>query len=258
MSKSKSTKFKLITLIMFFLLIIVNALADALPINQVTTSEISSIHPTLITPAEYTFFIWIVIYILLGAFTLYQLKPETKSALSDKQFNELRYYFCLSCVGNILWLFSWHYNMIDVSAIVMLMLFYCILSAVKLLHTVNTTHKDELFLNISFELYLGWIMAALIVNIAVFLESLDWYEASAPGVFWSVVLLVLGMLICTASMLRNKSIYIGIGTIWAYFGILVKHFLNGGFQREYLSITIVTILCIGVLMLIQVLVYKKK
>ena len=49
-----------------------------LPINGITTGEISDSFPVLFTPAGYVFAIWGVIYILLIGFTVYQALPAQR------------------------------------------------------------------------------------------------------------------------------------------------------------------------------------
>ena len=46
----------------FVAVIVVNALANALPINGMNTGEISDLYPSLFTPSGITFSIWSVIY----------------------------------------------------------------------------------------------------------------------------------------------------------------------------------------------------
>ena len=53
--------------------IYVNYLAQKLPINGLTQTDISESLPNLFTPAGLTFSIWGVIYLLLAAYTVFQL-----------------------------------------------------------------------------------------------------------------------------------------------------------------------------------------
>ena len=53
--------------------LVVNLMANAIPIGGNTTQEISDSYTNLFTPAPLTFAIWGVIYLLLLLFTVYQL-----------------------------------------------------------------------------------------------------------------------------------------------------------------------------------------
>lgn len=57
---------KIITTATFLAMVIANALANALPINGLTTGQISDFYPNLFAPAGWTFAIWGLIYLLLA------------------------------------------------------------------------------------------------------------------------------------------------------------------------------------------------
>jgi hypothetical protein len=62
-----------LNLIFFAGMIVMNYLANALPLNGRTTGELSSAYPNLFTPAGVTFSIWGVIYLLLAGYCIVQL-----------------------------------------------------------------------------------------------------------------------------------------------------------------------------------------
>ncbi|MFT5873179.1 MAG: hypothetical protein ACI8WT_002121 [Clostridium sp.] len=55
----------------FILMVTVNALANILPINGITTGGVSDLYPNLFAPAGFTFAIWGLIYLLLGNYSIY-------------------------------------------------------------------------------------------------------------------------------------------------------------------------------------------
>ena len=57
-----------LNLLGFLFTVAVNGLANALPINDITTGELSDMYPNLFVPAGLTFAVWGVIYILLAVF----------------------------------------------------------------------------------------------------------------------------------------------------------------------------------------------
>ena len=64
---------KLFVVVTFVAMVVVNALANILPINGIGTGAVSDSYPNLFAPAGLTFSIWGLIYALLAAHTLYQL-----------------------------------------------------------------------------------------------------------------------------------------------------------------------------------------
>ena len=98
-------------------MVTVNALANILPINGVTTGELSDAYPSLFTPAGYVFGIWGLIYLLLVIFVVYQARDAQQHNL---RLDALGYAFVVSCVFNIGWIFAWHYGQILLSTLFML------------------------------------------------------------------------------------------------------------------------------------------
>ncbi len=68
----KETFLQLSVAFTYLAMIIVNALANILPINDNNTGAVSNFYSNLFAPAPLTFSIWGVIYFLLAAYTLYQ------------------------------------------------------------------------------------------------------------------------------------------------------------------------------------------
>ena len=63
---------KIIAVIAYIGMVIVNFLATSLPINNRSTGAISDAYPNLFAPAGLTFSIWGLIYLLLAGYVIYQ------------------------------------------------------------------------------------------------------------------------------------------------------------------------------------------
>jgi hypothetical protein len=87
--------------------IAVNGLANALPLNDQTTGEISDRFQVYFVPASYVFSIWGVIYLGLILYGIYQALPSQRE---NPRLRRIGYPFALSCLANIAWLFLWHYE----------------------------------------------------------------------------------------------------------------------------------------------------
>ena len=77
--------------------LVMNALANALPLNGRTTGEISDAFPNLFAPAGYVFSIWGLIYLGLLAFAVYQLTPSGRQSRAVARVGWL---FALSNAAN--------------------------------------------------------------------------------------------------------------------------------------------------------------
>ena len=83
--KTPTFSLRIIVTVTYLLMILMNALANILPINGKGTGEISDSYPNLFAPDGITFAIWGVIYLLLGLFVLYQLGCHERRGESRKQ-----------------------------------------------------------------------------------------------------------------------------------------------------------------------------
>jgi len=78
--------------------ILINALANILPINGQTTGEISNRLPVLFTPAGYVFSIWGLIYALL---IIWVIGLWRNRVYKDDLFDKRSLLFIISCFFNI-------------------------------------------------------------------------------------------------------------------------------------------------------------
>ena len=101
---------QLLNLLGFILVIVLNGLANALPINGYTTGELSDRYPNLFVPAGFTFSIWGVIYLLLLVFVIYQIRNWWSKHRLDMSFvQKIGPWFAISCLANASWIIAWHY-----------------------------------------------------------------------------------------------------------------------------------------------------
>lgn len=105
---------KYVNLVLFMAMIVMNYLANALPLNGKTTGELSAQYPNLFVPAGITFSIWGVIYLLLGAFVILQFRHKNKSLAKT-----VGWAFAISCLLNSFWIVAWHYEYLLLSVGIM-------------------------------------------------------------------------------------------------------------------------------------------
>lgn len=219
----------------YLLMIAVNALANILPINGNNTGVVSNAYPNLFAPAAVTFSIWGLIYTLLAAYTLYQFglfqKDHGKSR--TELFKKIGVYFSLTSVANILWIFSWHYRLIGLSLLLMLVILFYLIKIADLLKKQKFSSKEIFFIKAPFSIYFGWITVATIANVTTFLVSLNWNGFGLSDQLWTIIILLVGAAIGIIRTIKDKNIFYGSVLIWAYFGILIKHTSVDGFNSQY-------------------------
>lgn len=236
------------TIALVFVLV-VNMLANLLPIGVGNTGKISKMYPNLFTPSGMTFSIWGVIYFCMVAFVLYQWGIFDHGAHSEAIRNVIGPWFAISCLLNVGWIFAWHYNKIGISVFLM---FALLLSLVMIMGRLALTGHDRWsfwMVGLGFDLYFGWIIAASIANVNVWLTSIGWQRFGLSEISWTIVLLLLGSVITYAVVLWSGRQLIGLPVIWAYAGILQRHISPQELNGEYPSVIIFTFVGIVIILM---------
>jgi hypothetical protein len=226
----------------YFAMIVVNFLANALPINNRSTGAISEAYPNLFAPAGITFSIWGLIYLLLAGYVIYQFVNKDKKI--EGLFKKINPLFIATSIANISWIFAWHYDYIGLSVIIMAVLLYMLIRIADILRKQKFTSFSKLFISTPFSIYFGWITVAAIANTTVFLVSIGWKGFGIADFVWTSIILLVGALIGILRMRKDKNITYGLVLIWAYLGILFKHLTAQGFGGQYPNIIATVIVCL--------------
>lgn len=250
---SVTAKTRLLVTVTFLFMVFVNAMANILPINEKTTGQISGSYPNLFAPAGITFAIWGVIYLLLALYTLYQLGAFQKSKRAGRAalLEKVGYLFSISSLANAAWIFSWHYELIGLSMLLMIVILVCLILINRVIGTKQLTARDNIFIRLPFSVYFGWITVATIANAAVLLVSRGFSGFGLSEATWTVIMVLVGGMIGLITMQRNKDVAYGLVFIWAYGGILFKHLSKDGFGGQYPSVITGVIVCLVLLLLAE-------
>ncbi len=243
---NKHALVKIIAAVTYVAMVVVNGLANGLPINNRSTGAISDAYPNLFAPAGITFSIWGLIYLLLAGYTLYQfgLFQSDKGKGRIDLFKKVGLYFIISSIANIAWIFSWHYDFIGLSVLIMGVILFSLIKIADILRKEKLSLKEKIFVRLPFSIYFGWITVAAIANITVFLVSVNWNGFGISNKIWTIAVLLAGLLIGATRMWKDKNIVYGLVLVWAYSGILFKHLSADGFAGQYQGVIIATSLCI--------------
>ncbi len=245
--------------ITFILMVTVNALANILPIAGITTGEVSDSFPNLFAPAGITFSIWGVIYLLLGLYTLYQLGLFQKENPTDRELlTRVGNIFAFSSLINSIWIFCWHYKVIFLSVILMLLILLSLITIHLVLKNKPMTRKEWFFIKLPFSIYFGWITVATIANITALLVTLGFNGWGLSEPVWTSTLIIIGTLIGMATAISAKDIPYVATLIWAFAGILIKHTSASGFNNAYPMVIITVQAALGILAVTIVLILFMK
>lgn len=250
----KSSALKWINTISLAAVLSVNALAELLPLGGVTTGEVAEAYPNLFSPAPYTFAIWGVIYLGLVFFVIYQWGIIGDGGGSTVIRDAVDLWFCAGCIFNIAWIFAWHYDRIGLSVAAIVGLLISLIGTVSRVKGLSRTDVDRVAADAPFDVYLGWIIAATIACVSVWLVSVGWDGFGLSDVFWCVAVLILGAVIGVLEVLIDGRRLTGITVIWALVGILVRHVSEGGFGGAYPPVIAAAIL--GIVVIAGAVVWK--
>lgn len=253
-TNKKITK-RLFALIAFVFMITLNTLANALPINNLTTGDISDQLTNLFAPTGLTFSIWGVIYLLLALYTFMQFYDLRKQTMDHKIYDKLSVYYAASSIINGLWILSWHYLLFAPSLILMIVL---LLSLIKINLILRKETSASGFIKTTFSIYFGWITIATIANVTVLLVSMGVPAFNTTAVFLTILILLIGLIIGSYTSYQLNSISYYVVILWAYFGILLKHISVDGYNMTYpFIIYTVTFSIIFIMIALSYMIYKK-
>jgi hypothetical protein len=205
-------------LVAYAIMILLNVLSNALPINGQSMPEISARYPSLFTPAGLTFSIWGVIYLTLLAFVIWQALPAQRSS---EKLARVSAWFKVNCLANASWLVAWHYDLLIISMLIMLVMLVTLIRIyATLIRDIETApFTEHLVLYLPFSLYTGWIVVATIANASVMQTHWGLDNVGIGAVQWTLLKLALAGAIGATMVLRFRDIPFALVIAWAAFGI---------------------------------------
>lgn len=200
-----------------------NVLANVAPFNGLTIGEISNtfFKKVLITPANYAFAIWGLIYLGLIALGVYQVLPAQRQ---NPSLRRMGYFLVLASLAQIAWVFFFQYQLFTLSLVAMLGILLPLIGAYQRLGAgrdrISRIHKW--LVSIPLSIYLGWISVATIVNVALVLYNLGWQGWGISPEVWTAIALVAGAAIAATVSIHRADIAFVLVIVWAFIAIAVR------------------------------------
>lgn len=213
-----------------------------------SVGEISSLYPTIITPAAYAFSIWGLIYLGLIAFVIYQWYTYY-SGKPSVSIIPTGLWLALANSFNACWIWAWTSEYILLSALLISLL---LLALIRLVIRLRL-ELDDAPLQVIFWvwwpvcIYTGWIILATVLNISVWIQNSGFLAETWSEGTWAGLILIVASLIYTGlTYLRNMREAALVG-VWGFVAIGMK-------QWETLpSIGILSVVLAAMLFLIAML-----
>ncbi len=217
----KNTLRQVVVSLSVLITIVINILADALPINRLNTAAISDKFKVYFVPAGYVFAIWGIIYIGLIAYAVYQALPAQRA---NPRLQATGWWVVLGGLANCAWIFLWHYEQFIGTLCAMLILLATLIVVYLGLGAGQTqvSSGETWAVRLPFSIYLGWITVATVANASDVLDTLHPLGFSSLAATWMVVILGAVLIIAGLMNFLRRDVAYAAVILWALAGIAVK------------------------------------
>lgn len=224
---------RIVALVSYVFMVVMNVLATTLPLNGQSTNEISDKYDTLFAPIGFTFAIWGVIYLLLGVYTVYQLVRD------HPWMDAITPWYIASSLLNGLWIIAWHYERLWLALLIIVGLLFTLLRVNKVTTPSRASWGATSAIRIPFAVYFGWVTVATVANVSALLVQLGWRGENVLGEEgWTILVLVVAATIGSFVVLVNRSPAYGLVLVWAFFGIYSRHLAPEEWNSSYPGIIV--------------------
>jgi hypothetical protein len=222
----KNTLRQVVVALTILVTIVINILADALPINGLNTGKISDSFNVLFVPAGYVFAIWGIIYIGLIAYAVYQALPTQKN---NPRLQATGWWVVLGGLANSIWIFMWHYQQFVATLGAMLILLATLIAVYLGLRSgqKKVSTGETWAVHIPFSIYLGWITVATVANVTDVLDFVKWNQFGISDSLWMIVILGAVLVIAGLMNFLRRDVAYALVILWALAGIAVKFPMEG-------------------------------
>ncbi|MEO1295770.1 MAG: tryptophan-rich sensory protein [Cyanobacteria bacterium J06636_16] len=203
--------------------LLVNTLSNIVPPGGQNVGEIANtvLAGVLITPANYAFAIWGLIYIGLIAYGLYQLKPNQRQDPTIRQVNKS---LIIACLAQMIWIFLFTLQYFSLSILAMLAILLPLLGAYFALQSDQAANRQRRwFAQYPFSIYLAWISVATVVNVASSLYAAGWSGWGLDDIGWTVAMIFVSAAIAALVVLTRRDLPFVLVFVWAYSAIAMRH-----------------------------------
>lgn len=199
----------------------VNIVANLNPPNGMTIGDISNqlFNDVLITPANYAFAIWGVIYLGLISFALYQASPSQRY---NPTLVRLGTGIAIASLAQIIWIFCFLYSQFALSFLLMLGILIPLIFSYLRLPREHLYQAERWLVKTPLSIYLAWISVATIVNGAIVLEHWQWNGWGVSPQIWTVIMVIVAGGIGFILAIENNIAFVGV-YIWALLAIAVRN-----------------------------------
>ena len=191
--------------------------------------EISDQNRTLATPAGYAFAIWGPIFLLIGAYAVYQALPGQRE---NRLLRRIGWPIVGACLGNALWEIIFPQRLFVPAQLTIVAIFACLAVAfgglAREARERSLTGAERWLVALPLGLLFGWLSAATLVGLGATLRAIGLLPGGASETFAAAALLLLCGGIATLVLLRWRAIpaagllaYVA-AVVWALIAVVAQ------------------------------------
>ena len=199
-----------------------NVLANIRPINGLTIGQISNqlFGNILITPANYAFAVWGLIYLGLIGFAVYQVLPSQRN---NPLLRQIGYKIAIASISQIVWVICFLYRQYALSFLAMLGILLPLIGAYMCLPRSIASTGQKWFISRPISIYLSWISLATILNGSIVLTAEGWNGWGIDPYIWTLIMLSIAAFIThLVSIPKLDFAYAGV-FIWGAIAIALRN-----------------------------------
>ncbi|PSM51749.1 putative membrane protein [Campylobacter blaseri] len=207
--------------VFYALVILFNIFAYVGFLNNIEFQGIINKYPTLITPINFTFSIWIPIYILL-LLTLVYLYKNQYNSYKKTLIKPISILFIISSLFNIAWIISFIFERFWIALLMIAGLL------TMLMFILDEIYKKRSALNFFslavFTIYASWILMLTIITATIFAAQQNWGGLGGiPIPIWTIVVILSTTGFAVFYMFYYKNALFSFGIIWTFVGIYLSY-----------------------------------
>ncbi|MGK7911173.1 MAG: tryptophan-rich sensory protein [Synechococcus sp.] len=200
-----------------------NILANLIPLKGLSIGAISNqlFGDVLITPENYAFSVWGIIFLGLISFAFFQARSSQRH---NPQLQRIGFLLVASSLAQIVWVIVFLMRWFPLSLAAMLAILLPLMEAYRRLQVdKQPVSSQQLWLvRVPISIYLSWLALATILNVAIALTALGWSGGGISPVLWTGIAMVLAAGVAAIAAIAHGDVaYIAVFA-WGLVAIAVR------------------------------------
>ncbi len=223
--------------------LVMNALAGSGRLSGRSVGALAEAYPNYFLPAGWTFSIWSLIYLGLGAFVVYQALPGRRH---DPVVGAIGWAWVANAALNVGWITTFSFGLFLPALLIMVALLANLVVIGERIgaHRRSLGAAPRILVAYPFMLYLGWISVALIANVFHYAHVVEWSGFGVPGVVWSPIMMGVAVLLGVFLTVHRGAWIVPLVVAWALVGIRARHVDVGAVAEPALVLTVLALLSV--------------